>query len=100
MKLQFLKDSPELDEFFKTLKWEDSINIEGDLDDYHSFEAIYLQESTGKYYKVGMHRNSYSSNAKFDAYRLNFKKDAPYVVSFYEVKAVEVVRTEWEEVDA
>ena len=101
MKLEFLKDSPELDEFVKTLKWKDSVNFEGDLDDYHTFDAIYFQESSGKYYSIEMRRGGgVYSKAVFVYYRRNFLKTEPYVANFYEVKPVEVVRTEWLNVES
>lgn len=100
MKLEFIEDSPELQEFVKTLKWKDSIDYEGELDDYHTFTAIYFQESTNKYYKVEMNRSGgVYSKAKFTAYRRDFKTTEPYIVSFYEVVPVEVVRTEWVDVE-
>lgn len=94
--LKFIEDSPELNEFVKTLKWKDNVNFQGDYDDYHTFDTIYFQESTGKYYKVETHRDGGYSKAVFMYYRRNFRKDEPYVATFYEVKPVEVVRTEWE----
>ena len=105
MKLEFIKDSPELDEFVKTLKLYDTITVGGDFDDDHRFDAIYFQESTDKYYKVHMYMWSSSplssyTKAVFEEYRRNFKAGEPYVVSFCEVKPVEVVRTEWEEVES
>ena len=99
MKLEFIKDSPELEEFVKTLKWKDSINFEGDLDDYHTFEAVYFQESSGKNFKVEMVRGGgVYSKARFSACRRDFKTSNPYVVSFYQVKPIEVTITEWEDV--
>ena len=50
MILEFIKDSSELKEFTKTLKWKDSVDFEGDFDDYHTFQSVFYQESTGKYY--------------------------------------------------
>ena len=100
MKLEFIKDSPELEEFVKTLKWKDSINFEGDLDDYHTFEAVYFQESSGKNFKVEMNRGGgIYSKATFNQYHRDFKTSEPYVVSFYEVKPIKVTRTEWENVE-
>jgi|LakMenEpi03Aug12_release.lakeMendotaPanAssembly.Ray.scaffolds.fasta_scaffold853105_2 hypothetical protein len=98
MKLEFIEDSLELKEFEKTLKWEDQDNVEGDLDDYHTFDAIYYQESSGKYYSVSMTRSSGSiyTKARYSAHHRNFKKSEPLVVNFHEVKPVEVVRIEWE----
>lgn len=96
MKLEFVKESPELEEFVKSLKWKDSINFEGDLDDYHTFDAIYYRESSGKHYRVEMRRgDGVYSIAQFVAYHRDFKKSEPYVVTFYEVESIEVVRTEW-----
>jgi len=100
MKLEFIKDSSELKEFLKTLKWKDSINFEGDLDDYHTFEAVYLQESSDKYFKTSMTRHGGVYNkATFNQYHRDFKTSEPYVVSFYEVKPIKVTRTEWENVE-
>ena len=96
MKLEFIKDSVELKEFEKTLKWKDSDNVEGDLDDYHTFDSIYYQESSGKYYSVSMTRSFGYSKARYSAYHRNFKKSEPLVVDFHEVKPVEVLRIEWE----
>ena len=98
MKLEFIKDSVELKEFEKTLKWEDQDNVEGDLDDYYTFDAIYYQEASGKYYRVSMTRSSGSiyTKARYSAYHRNFKTSEPLVVDFHEVKPVEVVRIEWE----
>jgi hypothetical protein len=100
MKLEFIEDSVELKEFEKTLKWKDQDNVDGDLDDYHTFDAIYYQESSGKYYSVSMTRCSGGiySKARYSAYRRNFKNSEPLVVNFYEVKPVEVVRIEWKNV--
>jgi hypothetical protein len=94
MKLEFIQDSVELKEFEKTLKWKDQDNVEGDLDDYHTFDAIYYQESSGKYYSVSMTRSSGGTD-RYSAYHRNFKNSEPLVVNFYEVKPVEVVITEW-----
>jgi len=98
-KLEFIKDSPELEEFVKTLKpitWD---NFEGDYDDYHTFNQIYLQESSGKHFSAEMKRHGgIYSKPKFIAYRRNFKSSEPYVVTFIEVEPIEVVRTEWREV--
>jgi hypothetical protein len=94
MKLEFIEDSVELKEFEKTLKWKDQDNVEGDLDDYHTFDAIYYQESSGKYYSVNMVRCG--GTDRYSAYRRNFKNSEPLVVNFHEVKPVEVVRIEWE----
>jgi hypothetical protein len=94
MKLEFIKDSVELKEFEKTLKWEDQDNVEGDFDDYYTFDAIYYQESSGKYYSVNMVRCG--GTDRYSAYRRNFKNSEPLVVNFHEVKPVEVVRIEWE----
>jgi hypothetical protein len=97
MKLEFIKDSVELEEFAKTLKFKDQHNIEGDLDDYHSFDAIYYQQSSGKYYSVRMETSgSMYSKVRYSTYHRNFKNSEPLVVDFYEVKPVEVVRIEWE----
>ena len=98
MKLEFIEDSVELKEFEKTLKWKDQDNVEGDLDDYHTFDAISYQESSGKYYSVSMTRSSGGiySKARYSAYHRNFKNSEPLVVNFHEVKPVEVVRIEWE----
>jgi hypothetical protein len=99
MKIEFLKDSPELDEFVKTLKWKDSVDFEGDMDDYYTFNAVYFQESTGKYFKIEMtHSGGIYSKARFAYHRRNFRKDEPYVATFYEVKPIEVTITEWEDV--
>jgi hypothetical protein len=35
---------------------------------------------------------------RYSAYRRNFKNSEPYFVDFHEVKPVEVVRIEWENV--
>ena len=100
MKIEFIKDSPELEKFVKTLKWEDSVNFEGDYDDYHTFDSIYYQESSGKYFSAEMLRHGgVYSTSKFVAYRRNFKSSEPYVVTFLEVKPIEVVRTEWQQVE-
>ena len=96
MKLEFIKDSVELKEFEKTLKWKDQDNFEGDPDDYYTFDAIYYQEASGKYYRVSMTRSSGYSKARYSAYHRNFKNSEPLVVNFHEVKPVEVVRIEWE----
>lgn len=99
MKLEFIKDSSELNEFTKTLKWKDSVDFEGDVDDYYTFNAVYFQESTGKYFKIEMSRSGgIYSKARFAYYRRNFRKDEPYVATFYEVKPIEVTITEWEDV--
>jgi hypothetical protein len=97
MKLEFIEDSVELKEFEKTLKWKDQDNVEGDLDDYHTFDAIYYQESSGKYYSVHMVSSSGGiyGKARYSAYHRNFKKSEPLVVNFHEVKPVEVVITKW-----
>ena len=96
MKLEFIEDSVELKEFEKTLKWKDQDNVEGDLDDYHTFDAIYYQESSGKYYSVEMSIvQGVQTKAKYSAYHRNFKKSEPLVVNFHEVKPVEVVITKW-----
>jgi len=101
MKLEFIKDSSELNEFTKTLKWKDSVDFEGDLDDCHAFQSIFLQESTGKYYMVEMYRGGGVYNrADYVSYHRNFKTSEPYVVSFHEVKPVEVVRTVWKDVES
>lgn len=94
MTLEFIKDSVELEEFAKTLKWKDSHNYEGDLDCYHSFDAIHYQESSGKYYSVRMDKSR--GEYRYSVSRRNFKQSEPWVVNFYEVKPVEVVRIEWE----
>jgi hypothetical protein len=94
MTLEFIEDSVELKEFEKTLKWKDQDNVEGDLDDYHTFDAIYYQESSGKYYSVSMTRSSGGIYSK-DSYHRNFKKSEPLVVNFHEVKPIEVVITKW-----
>jgi len=100
MKIEFIKDSPELEEFVKTLKWEDSVNFEGDYDDYHTFDSIYYQKSSGKYFSVETkNRGGIYSKSEFIAYRRNFKSSEPYVVTFIEVKPIEVVRTEWQQVE-
>jgi hypothetical protein len=97
MTLEFIKDSVELEEFAKTLKWKDSDNYEGGLDCYDSFDAIYYQESSGKYYSVRMETSGgIYSKARYSAYHRNFKNSEPLVVDFHEVKPVEVVRIEWE----
>jgi hypothetical protein len=97
MRLEFIKDSVELEEFAKTLKWKDQHDIEGDLDGYHTFHAIFYQESSGKYYSVEMSMvKGVQTKAKYSAYHRNFKTSEPLVVDFHEVKPVEVVRIEWE----
>jgi hypothetical protein len=94
MKLEFIKDSVELKEFEKTLKWKAEDNIEGDPDVHQIFDSIYYQESSGKYYSVNMVRCG--GTDRYSAYHRNFKNSEPLVVNFHEVKPVEVVRIEWE----
>jgi len=99
MKIEFIKDSPELEEFVKTLKWKDIVNFEGNYDDYHTFDSIYYQESSGKHFSAEMKRHGgIHCKSEFIAYCRNFKSSEPYVVTFIEVEPIEVVRTEWREV--
>jgi hypothetical protein len=101
MKLEFIKDSPELIEFEKTLKWKDNIDPKySDVDDDRIFYAIYFQESSNKYYKVEMIDNGgIYSKPKHAFYRRNFKKSEPWVVTFYEVKSAEVTIVEWVDIE-
>lgn len=100
MKLEFIADSIELFDFVKSLKHIDDCNIVGDPDDYCRFESVYWSEAHQKHFMVECSKSDGSSSpVKFDKHRRNFDRSQPWVVTFYEVKPVEVTVTRWYNVD-
>lgn len=100
MKLEFIKDSRELLEFEKTLKWEGSADHEVDEDGSKTYYAVYFQKSSGKFYKVEkLCESGIYSKPEYIAYRRNCKASEPFIINFYEVKPVEVTIVEWVDIE-
>lgn len=100
MKLEFLKDSDELKKFVESCRVIEDVNYREDgRDDGYFFERIYQTSDYKKLYSVECWlRNGIRQKSVFVAYRRNFKSNEPFVVTFIEVKPVEVTTTIYEEV--
>ena len=99
MKLEFVKDSEELNKFVSSCRFiEDVEYVNAGVDDGCYFKRIY--ESTDKklYSVYCFIKSGIRSKFEFVYYRRNFKSNEPYVVSFVQVKPVEVTTTIYEEV--
>lgn len=101
MKIEFLKDSDELKKFVESCSLIEEVNYCDDgRDDGYFFERIYRTPDYTKFYSVecwlgkGIRKKS-----GFVSYRKNFKVNEPYVVTFVEVKPVEVTTTIYEGVN-
>lgn len=99
MVLEFVKDSEELKDFVKTLKYVEADHYYIDSNnDEREYIAIYRCEQ--KYYSAEMRQNSgVYSKAEFVSHRRNFKASEPYVVRFIEVKPKQITVTKWEPID-
>lgn len=96
--LEFTQNSPELKAFEGTLEWKDNIHNDGYVDDYHTFESVYYQGSSGKYFKV--EKFSRGGTYSKHEYIARKAKSSKFVIEFVEVEPTEVTAIEWSEVEA
>jgi hypothetical protein len=97
MEFKFVEDSPELQAFAETLVWKTSINYEGSLYNYHTFDGIYFRELSNQYFKVPQKSNGeIYSEVK---YRARYSDEyGRRIIKFVEVKPIEVCAIDWQEV--
>lgn len=100
MNLEFIKDSEELTEFVNSCRLVDTVDCGDDgYDDRRFFNRIYESKDFKTYLVECVLRNGIKTKTEFVAYRRNFKSSEPYVVTFTQVKPVEIVETIWEKVE-
>jgi hypothetical protein len=91
---EFIKDSPELKEFELQLQHIDDVpfTYRGDPNDYE-VEKVFYHKQTGKLYRA------YCSEHGFQYFRISIVAGSPYIVQFFEVKKIDRMITDYEDVD-
>ena len=99
MNLEFLKDSDELKAFVNSCRFvEDTDHDDDGYDDRTFFRRIYETKDYKTYSVECFLRHGIKTKTEFEAHRRNFKSPEPYIVTFVEVRPVEITQTIWEPV--